>query len=1157
MMNYQEFMNIVPKETADFVNMFLKLYDEYVYANDKNIIIDDENIIENLPSKIFCLLIFTKFKFDINDATRVFLEQNKIRKIKELDKIKEYNYDNYEIFEEEIFNRVSQFLCCYKFVENYIFLSPEAIIRKYYEKYCNNSSFIYDVKKLFEPSINISNVFSDFIDVVNNLGEKKKKNLEIDFYKDFSYELISYLESASSIFKYFENKGVNNSKVVSTIDDMVIASLLVSIKMSKHKISVFFDDIGLTKKNMGKVLNIDCDERFEFPVLPAATIMYYFRKYLEEGKNKDVCKKDLTIEKIISNILDRDFTKSMVLETLLFENGLSLDIFDKFDERINNFEKKYLMNQKQKKINKFYGGVSKEVIEFVDFVSKVHIIIKKSMDEEICNRKYIYDEKDVRCFAFFISSYFFENNFITYFKENGISYEKVMNFLNLDIKKADIEKIQSDIDLIIEQYVNIIFRVTSDKQRVSINTVMGGIGNINYCDSKCIQNLLKDINSDLRISDNLNSLIDDYNTNKEAQRKYKLEQKFFGDMPKQTVEFIEKASKVYQSILKNSEPGQFNYDDIVELSIYFTSILYYKGHEIDFLKSLIDVNKLNDFLPFSSDSPRNYDKNIDIIYKYFGKYVFGFKNKDKNKIDITVKDIYTNIFNKNINDSLSLYKFLDDFGFKITEYDNFDESEDKFIEEKIKNVIIDDSINYFENLSKVYDNLCDLYDANMINDKINILDAAKLLSIFLERNNSLNVNSEVKVRLSLLEKRGINLNSYLNYLNISEDDFSKYENKEVNYKIICENFFDICSICLEQLIIDIFIDNNSRYKFEDYIISLEQFPEVIYEEMYSGIEAVVPLSKDEQLEHFNNLPISKLDYNITTIASFGRELSEHSLIIADEYLKIAEMDSNENDVIYDIQEELDKLSPKNEVKLFFRKKISAVQKIEQNKIILSDLNKFLEQKENNIYEQIEHFEYLKKLIAVYVYRLNGYITELENTIKNFEKNDFNEEKNLKNFDIEIVKQIFNDKLLDFKKSLLISTQQYQKINLLLGTHALTLSKISTYRNTIIPNLYMEISIRDGIISEKESIESLNKLNDLLDNMISTNNQLLDRNVFQNKILSNNSNIEIDFQLGESVKNILIGENLVSEDELKNKNLENSLSVDENNVINNKRYIKRL
>lgn len=1147
-MSYQDFINIVPKETKDFVDVVLKLYKHYIIDN-QYISIDDKFYIDTEKEKIFSILLLSKYQFDVNDITRVFLESNKLKNIEEIAIIND-NYKKWLINEEEIFNKSAAIWCIFHYYENYSYLTPEKIIFDYYEHNCRNDIFYSQIKKLFDNNIDIYSVLRKYEKIVDNYEKSLKKQLEINFYQDLSYELIDYLEKSARVYKTFQMHEITfNDDLIVTTDDRVIASLLVSISLMTNKIALFLNSVGITKEKLEKHFKISYsfNSQFEIPSSYVAILKDCFNKYLVEGKNKNVERKNLSIEKVIGNIFDRNFTNSRVLETILSESNFSIDYFDNFEDRLKDFEKEYLIIKKQKKYQEFYGETSCDVIEFVDFVSKVYTIIKKYYDKEIYNKKYIKNEVDIRALSFFISSYFFDNDYINYFKENGISYEKIVNTLGFNITKKQIEKLDTDIDLIIKQFENIIFGKILDIKKVNINTVLNGVFDINVSESYSIHNIIKSINPTLRISSNLVDAINNYMNNKEEQRKYMLEQKFFRNMQEKTKKFIKRASIFYQKLLNSDDIYQFSQDDLTQLSIYVTAISFYGGAKIEFLKSLFNdiENMLNQLKLYTSHNVYYYiqdiNPDIDIIYNHFGKYIFGGKNKEKNKSELTILDIYTNIFGRSFNNSIALSKFLDDVGFKREEFKNFDANESIFIEklseQNVKSSIYSlEYINYFKNLSRVYQNLYNLQNNGKLDESINIINATQLLSIYLEESDEISFNNY----MLLLKKRGITLESYLSYLNINKEDFEKYQIKKVDYSIIDNNFCNLYHQSFDSIIQILFnkCDNSdNHYLFEDYIKFLNQDPSVIANEMETGEEVLVPMTKDEQINYFNNLPISKLEFNIPAISSFGKELSEHSFIIADEYLKIAEMETGENKVICNIQEELDKLSPKNDIRLFFRRKLSATQKTEQNKNILNNLNKFLQEKEKTLYEQIEHFGYLKKLIAIYIYRLNNYILELENMMKNGEEINFNSNF-LENMDTEIIKQILNDKLTDFKKSLIMSTQQYQKINMLLGTHALTLSKVSTYRNTVIPNLYMELSIRDGIISEQESIEALKKINDLLDNMISNNNQLLNQNNFKNENLSNNKVEKISDELSNLVKNILSGEHLI----------ENNKNEDEINCI---------
>ena len=661
----------------------------------------------------------------------------------------------------------------------------------------------------------------------------------------------------------------------------------------------------------------------------------------------------------------------------------------------------------------------------------------------------------------------------------------------------------------------------------------------------------------MNFKSNLVNTIESYNCHKEELRKYKLEQKFFGDMPKETIEYIKEAEKIHQFISEYRENiNFFTEDDLIQISLFFTLIVEYRlNKKCDELTVMslgnmfknIDIKKYTEFdkilCKLNTVDSIKYNSikyNMDFIYNNFGKYVFGGNNKNKEKKNIEIKDIFTNIFGCSFSTSTALNKFLFDIEFDKSKLKNYDEyfinfKEEKFIE-KVKNKIRYNSItDYYENLSKIYQILKEIDSEN--NNINNIEDSSQLLACFIKGDSS-------NLRISLLKNRKINLESYLKYLNISNEKFDNYKNKEVNYHIIDEKFSHLYYLNFDSILMFLFGKlpqaSEQHNRFVDYIKWLNQNPNIVEEEMESGKEVIVPMTQDEQIRYFNNLPINKLEFNIPAISSFGKDLSEHSFVIADEYLKIALMDSDENNVICNIQQELDKINIKTEKKLFFRKKISGTEKIEQNRTTLNNLNKFLEEKEDNLYKQIEHFEYLKKLIAIYVYRLNNYILELENVTNNFhsKKNHF------ESIDTEIIEQISNDKLLDFKKALILSTEQYQKINLLLRTHAITLSKISTYKNTIIPNLYIELSIKDGIISEKESLESLKKISDLLDNMVSNNNQLLNQKDFSGN-LPKNAVLKLSDETKKSIERILENEHIKGFD---------SQNINQNNDI--KKLIKK-
>lgn len=1133
-MSYQKFISYVPIDTKEYVDNFLKLYKWYII--DKNIS-KTKFKNEKYETQIFVLLLSAKYKniFTINDNVK--------------------NIESLEEVFEDYFSELSGILCDCSNLERCVYLIPDQIILNYLR---HNIDY-YDQDFLSDTSYSelLKMKAEEYVDLAKNNVVKMnseyviEKNVEIEFFKNLSYELIVFLKKSTEIFKYFSNhyRGYDTN-LISTNSDACVASMLISISLMDNKVSSYLKSIGIDESIINETFNMNYykDFKFDVPSSYVSLLKVYFNDFIFGGKNKNIERNKLAIENVISNIFDSNFTSSRVVDAVLYKLNLSSDDFFDFTDKVKLFEKNYLILKEKQEKQEFYGNIHSDVVKFLEFVSKTYTVIKNN---EIYRNNIIKNENDFMILSIFISSYFFNNSYVDYFKNNGISYEKLINYLEIKITKKQIETINPSLD-ILKKYEQIIFATKLDKEKITINNILSGILN-----SECIYNLINQINPNMNLKSNLVNTIESHNCHKEELRKYKLEQKFFGDMPKKTIEYIKEAEKIHQFISEYRENiNFFTEDDLIQISLFLTLIVEYRLNKrydelivmsLDNMFKNIDIKKYPEFdeilCKLNTVDSIKYNSikyNMDFIYNNFGKYVFGGNNKNKEKKNIEIKDIFTNIFGCSFSTSTTLNKFLFDIEFDKSKLKNYDEyfinfKEEKFIE-KVKNKIrYNPIIDYYENLSKIYQVLKEIDSEN--NNINNIEDSSQLLACFIKGDPS-------NLRISLLKNRKINLESYLKYLNISNEKFDNYKNKEVNYHIIDEKFSHLYYLNFDSILMFLFGKlpqaSEQHNKFVDYIKWLNQNPNIVEEEMEFGKEVIVPMTQDEQIRYFNNLPINKLEFNIPAISSFGKDLSEHSFVIADEYLKIALMDSDENNVICNIQQELDKINIKTEKKLFFRKKISGTEKIEQNRTTLNNLNKFLEEKEDNLYKQIEHFEYLKKLIAIYIYRLNNYILELENVTNNFhsKKNHF------ENIDTEIIEQISNDKLLDFKKALILSTEQYQKINLLLRTHAITLSKISTYKNTIIPNLYIELSIKDGIISEKESLESLKKISDLLDNMVSNNNQLLKQKDFSGN-LPKSAVLELSDETKKSIERILENEHI--------KGFDNQ-NINQNNDI--KKLIKK-
>lgn len=122
-MNYDEYIKIVPKETVEFVNLVLKLFDYYI-CKEWNILIGDENqyseiVIDHIESKIFAILLGVQYYQNPNDKVRIILDncglsEDFINSL-EIEKIKET-----EVNYNDVFNKTANVFCQCEYYENHM-----------------------------------------------------------------------------------------------------------------------------------------------------------------------------------------------------------------------------------------------------------------------------------------------------------------------------------------------------------------------------------------------------------------------------------------------------------------------------------------------------------------------------------------------------------------------------------------------------------------------------------------------------------------------------------------------------------------------------------------------------------------------------------------------------------------------------------------------------------------------------------------------------------------------------------------------------------------------------------------------------------------------------------------------------------------------------
>lgn len=309
-MNYQKFMELVPKETKDFVFTVLKNYSKYEDLYLRNILVCgcrkniyfsiEESKLAVLMIKIFNTTPYSSHSKDIlkNDVyfektnyNNGVIEEHKLANIK----LSSYNPNtNYE----ELFNNLNSYFCFLNNEIDYITLSPlkiyKRVVMQCYKM--NNIEYCFipqvSVAKILPVDNNIYNMEMNYIsEIRNNLYEKA------------SIDVIKVVENASIIFQKAKDN-ISDYNYLSSITILMSILLTSSCKEIQSKLSSYEFDIVNKEKYNTFIENekVDC-----------TLVKYYFEKYLK-FKN---------VNELFLALFNRNVTNSVEVEKIFLNAGLT------------------------------------------------------------------------------------------------------------------------------------------------------------------------------------------------------------------------------------------------------------------------------------------------------------------------------------------------------------------------------------------------------------------------------------------------------------------------------------------------------------------------------------------------------------------------------------------------------------------------------------------------------------------------------------------------------------------------------------------------------------------------------------------------------------------------------------------------------------------
>lgn len=1058
-MNYQKFMELVPKETKDFVFTLLDRLNFFENASifvkikgldgyyKKNFITGDEIKILSIMIKILNTTVYSSYSKGF--LTRDIYYQNFNDIENELGNIEVYPLEKGSS-EATLYKKYIDYFSFLDKEIDYLTLSPLRIfnraLTKIYNETKNIELYLISLQKALEILPNNTKIIE--------IEKKYLSEIRNNLYEKASIDVIKVVENASIIFQKAKDN-FSDYNDLSSIAILMSILLTSSCKEIQNKLSTYEFNIVNKEKYSTFIEN----EKVDYEV-----VKYYFEKYL---KYKNV-------NELFLALFNRNVTNSVEVEKIFLNAGLT-------KEKAKSI---LLTPSKEEIITEFYADtVPKEKGDYQLICSMYNSVNTHN------KRLYPNDNMYLTLIAF---DYQNDGKLSKYFLENGITLDMILAKYNLELSDSQ------DIDY--QTYLNEVligYKDAKDKLKFMASSKFV-IDLFNTFAINKTNNLDSDIN-------NYYKLIEIKETEASYERIYKGKDKIYIDFLNTSYEIYDKLrnSDVVNSILSQTDLKVLSILITLELiTLYIPMIDTIKNtvlneniinealgdvYNVNFslyseVKNLININISN-----GNESTTLKQKINDINHPVEVEKVFG------SYLDDDLLNTLYKLFEVEKDNSLILKKLF--MGKTIEEIKSNIDNEVIRVATKKK---YDE---YQKLLCMPNDNACDstkqllnkLCMINLTDIKVNILYEFVAMNF---DNSSLDFYQEALERYgitkeSLSEKFGF-INSKLAYNEINLTNFMSLE--------------------------DYFTIQNNGHKYKNSIqnILINLIADGYFDELITNKKALLYELKEtkkyipsltETIENLQSIPIEEVNIDsLSEIMKFGDALNGEYELVTSEERKALESDSS----ALSIQTINDLLSKKNKRKKGFW--ASLFEPYEEEKTItdVSTLKEAINKNITILSRELLTFDLVRKYISVYFAKNLEYVNKssealalLNERLSKLNPKDTFEYASF--LEVNSMKTIMTEKNKRFNVTSSLLNQELYKINAAIVNHFITINALEMARDDLIPLIGSEVIIGTGFISNNNAMQITN-------DVIGLFQAILAQNVEQTKImlerLNNMPNIDV-------------------------------------------------
>lgn len=1058
-MNYQKFMELVPKETKDFVFTVLDRLNFYENASifvkikgldgyyKKNFITGDEIKILSIMIKILNTTVYSSYSKGF--LTRDIYYQNFNDIENELGNIEVFQFEKGSS-EATLYKKYIDYFSFLDKEIDYLTLSPLRIfnraLTKIYNETKNIELYLISLQKALEILPNNTKIIE--------IEKKYLSEIRNNLYEKASIDVIKVVENASIIFQKAKDN-FSDYNDLSSITILMSMLLTSSCKEIQSKLSTYEFDIVNKEKYSTFIEN----EKVDYIL-----VKYYFEKYLK-FKN---------VNELFLALFNRNVTNSVEVEKIFLNAGLT-------KEKAKSI---LLTPSKKEIITEFYADtVPKEKGDYQLICSMYNSVNTHN------KRLYPNDNMYLTLIAF---DYQNNGKLSKYFLENGITLDMILAKYNLELSDSQYIDYQTYLNKVLIGYKD-----AKDKLKFMASSKFV-IDLFNTFAKNKTNNLDSDIN-------NYYKLIEIKETEASYERIYKGKDKIYIDFLNTSYEIYDKLRNldVVNSILSQTDLKVLSILITLELiTLYIPTIDTIKNtvlneniinealgdvYNVNFslyseVENLININISN-----GNESTTLKQKINDINHPVEVEKVFGSYLDD----DL----LYTlyKLFEKEKDNSLILKKIF--MGKTIEEIKSNIDNEVIRVATKKK---YDE---YQKLLCMPNDNACDstkqllnkLCMINLTDIKLNILYEFVAMNF---DNNTLDFYQEALERYGIAKE---SLSKKFGFIN------SKLAYNEINL----ENF-----VALE----DYFTIQNNGHKYKNSIqnILINLIADGYFDELITNKKALLYELKEtkkyipslsETIENLQSIPIEEVNIDsLSEIMKFGDALNGEYELITSEERKALESDSS----ALSIQTINDLLSKKNKRKKGFW--ASLFEPYEEEKTItdVSTLKEAINKNITILSRELLTFDLVRKYISVYFAKNLEYVNKssealalLNERLSKLNPKDTFEYASF--LEVNSMKTIMTEKNKRFNVTSSLLNQELYKINAAIVNHFITINALEMARDDLIPLIGSEVIIGTGFISNNNAMQITN-------DVIGLFQAILAQNVEQTKImlerLNNMPNIDV-------------------------------------------------